>query len=1379
MFNKTKKRIFIPICSAVLVICSIMAVAFGKTSSKPIVAEAATAFDENNIVFRIANVSDSHVGVTYSQLGGNTSRKSSAYGYEFPTMDNLERAMSYFNSAYGKAGIDAIMHCGDLTENGLASNVDSYFTVQNKYFKGTPFVFTLGNHDVYWSGCMNRSAWFDKLNEYGVYAHDTDLDIARNFADRHTVISKNGVNYHFVSVDINNYGFSSSTKESYNTLAAETKTWLKKTLNEIQKDENAFPYIFVNSHSPSKNDAYGSLHSALYENLGYLYGGNALNEATGTSVWGASQDLDDILKDYPQVILFTGHTHMGTTDERNINQTTYTQINSGSVSDYVSDSIGVFKRANTDTSGEPKYTRDQGNGMVIEVDNQGRIRIARYDFYNGSSPASGTTGRMKASLTGGGYWYLNAYSEDGSHLDSYSRKTVMAKNTAPYFEPSARATVSRASVGANISVTFPKAKDDDMVYYYKIDLIDHSTGKVVYSSLVLDEFIEYPTFANMPKTQTFTFAANQAKVKAIAGDFEVSVTPFDSFGLYGHSLVGSSITTTNGWSTTQSSQGVSIGGANAQTGHAWMSFNTYGTVATYNEKVQLDGLKIKMTTHSTDIGYVGFGFAKNFGDSPVLAKTSFNAVFWPKYNGMTAAQTRLVLARDHDYSVDASIAYKTPDCTPGNNNENKLITAYGTQNLVFNLGTCTATFTFTKIKSCWKVDIEHNGWEGNYGTVYVPSNYFENVMDADGKAYVVGQGNASDKTKSLSVEIYIDKAEETPTFSYDRTDNSYTVTGLRSEYKAVTLSQAHFLNGLSFTLSSDNYSTVNNDEWLGVVLKRHAVYGYKPDKTVADVSGLHVIIKPSWSSTNGGQTRVFINSDGGDDTYCVYKDEALTTRGFGVSTVAWVGNGTSESMSFTFTFNKISSSVWKVTISNVVGTKNWSSSQTMVGYIKAADMAKAIDDSGRTYVIAKGKSAGHKSLSEKITFVDPSYTVSFNGNGAGSGSVSPMNIRYGAAKLLNENNFVKTGYDFKGWATSAGGAVVYADNGSYEIPEGGATLYAVWQAKKYNLTFIEKGKETVKTGTYGQKYNLPELKNADGAVAIGWKTADGSLYNEGYGYPVSEDATFTLWYANISHTIGASIRLVNDADDCGIRFANQFSNVGSGVIKGYKDISDVVTSTGIIVMPKNLIGEQEFTYENYSGDSQAGRLLIDKSDFVFVDGKMETKLSIINLYAKNYNREFSSRSFIGIKYSDGSTDVHYTDFTDTNNTRSITSVATSLINSTTHRSGDGKSSYSQKLLDNIYRFIDGTLTVSESGGTYALTDNVNSSYRAKDNNSKVSLSVTGSNSGNTVTLNITVDADRFESLLGGNFRTLTFNGERYRTFTQSQNGNVVTVTFNK
>jgi uncharacterized repeat protein (TIGR02543 family) len=78
----------------------------------------------------------------------------------------------------------------------------------------------------------------------------------------------------------------------------------------------------------------------------------------------------------------------------------------------------------------------------------------------------------------------------------------------------------------------------------------------------------------------------------------------------------------------------------------------------------------------------------------------------------------------------------------------------------------------------------------------------------------------------------------------------------------------------------------------------------------------------------------------------------------------------------------------------------------------------------------------------------PARTVTFNHNGAflPGGTMQPQLFLEGQTLPLRPNQFVKTGWTFAGWATSADGNKVYDDGGSFTMGNANVTLYARWSA---------------------------------------------------------------------------------------------------------------------------------------------------------------------------------------------------------------------------------------------------------------------------------------------------------------------------------------------
>lgn len=140
-----------------------------------------------------------------------------------------------------------------------------------------------------------------------------------------------------------------------------------------------------------------------------------------------------------------------------------------------------------------------------------------------------------------------------------------------------------------------------------------------------------------------------------------------------------------------------------------------------------------------------------------------------------------------------------------------------------------------------------------------------------------------------------------------------------------------------------------------------------------------------------------------------------------------------------------------------------------------------------------------------------SYTIEYDGNGNTGGSTASSSHTYGTAKALTANGFIKTGYTFQGWATSASGAKVYNDGQSVSnlttTNNGTVTLYAVWAKNNtYQLTINPNGgsyngstNTQYMTGlsyTTSYEINTPPIRT--GYTFSGWQESGSGNITSGY-----------------------------------------------------------------------------------------------------------------------------------------------------------------------------------------------------------------------------------------------------------------------------------------
>ena len=118
------------------------------------------------------------------------------------------------------------------------------------------------------------------------------------------------------------------------------------------------------------------------------------------------------------------------------------------------------------------------------------------------------------------------------------------------------------------------------------------------------------------------------------------------------------------------------------------------------------------------------------------------------------------------------------------------------------------------------------------------------------------------------------------------------------------------------------------------------------------------------------------------------------------------------------------------------------------------------------------------------------YNVTFHANG-GTGSMAAQSYVFGTTSALNTAGYGRTGCTFQGWATTQAnanaGIVAYENNAVYTMATEGASLYAVWKANTYTVTFDAKGGLGGWSAVmaYGSPITAPTVTK-DGHVFIGW-----------------------------------------------------------------------------------------------------------------------------------------------------------------------------------------------------------------------------------------------------------------------------------------------------
>ena len=439
-------------------------------------------FDEKNIVLTFAALSDTH-------LAGNTHQYESSY----------ERFTSVINQCekFATKKLDAICIAGDLgnctnspanviaikdgqtkeeaqieqgkieRENFLRAFLDAA-DVKTKLF------YCLGNHDS-----MNGSkaqlyidSFSGKNKQYYNRFYGDDLD-------KEALVKGNR------HVKINGYNFLALEGQEEGKTDANAHAWLESKIKSIIA-EDPKQTIFVFHHYPPSGLAFATA--------------------------GQNSGIRKILEKYPQVIIFGGHNHSQIDFDNSIMQ---------SDKGYIAVSCGAVKNINetriVTTAGDTALNvanEDMANyyqGLVVEVDKGGNVRISRYNFKLNKKAASSVV--------------IPAVKKDGTRSLDYT-KDRKNKTSAPVFISD---DISAKKSGDMIKLTFPAAASPTQkIYRYEITVTNTATNEKSKVQYVSSLFYKYSTPAEMPKEYSVNFAPGITMKK---GTYQIEVVAVDSWPL--------------------------------------------------------------------------------------------------------------------------------------------------------------------------------------------------------------------------------------------------------------------------------------------------------------------------------------------------------------------------------------------------------------------------------------------------------------------------------------------------------------------------------------------------------------------------------------------------------------------------------------------------------------------------------------------------------------------------------------------------------------------------------------------------------------------------------------------------------------------------------
>jgi len=316
--------------------------------------------------------------------------------------DNVYRALKVFK----KYNVDIIIIAGDITNDGQIVNYLYFKEIYYSVFENnkSPILISLmGNHDYNdrnYTKLGNQKKFYDFVNSYP-YSH--------------YIIN----NYHFIFWS--NYFIRNDFSEKIEY------AWVKSRIEYARKNKKRpGDPNFVISHMPPLKTVYGS-----------------------ENIWG-NRDVYKILKDYPEVISISGHSHYSLRNIKSIWQGEFTAINIQSISYVDLDKFYTncrqvrFESAKKDAMGLIFYLNE--NNAVFD----------RIQFFNEEIMDE--------------RWNINFPIDVSKFKYKFN---LMNKKMKPVFDKVSKINIQKINRNNNIRIfiIFKAAVHIDYVYRYKIYLI--------------------------------------------------------------------------------------------------------------------------------------------------------------------------------------------------------------------------------------------------------------------------------------------------------------------------------------------------------------------------------------------------------------------------------------------------------------------------------------------------------------------------------------------------------------------------------------------------------------------------------------------------------------------------------------------------------------------------------------------------------------------------------------------------------------------------------------------------------------------------------------------------------------------------------------------
>ena len=339
--------------------------------------------------------------------------------------------------------LDAVYAVGDFANSGTETQMRKFKATLDKYCKEeTQYCLMMASHEYHGGGVEKAHELFKEIFEIPV--------------DNHRVI--NG--FHFISMTCSHACEFEDDKVEF----------AKKALKEAREADPKKPiFFFQHPH---------------------------ITDTVSGSIYWADEKFYTTFMDFPQVIDFSGHSHVPINDPRSIFQKHFTALGTGSLSYFELDEFDKYYGT------VPPNKADCAQMLLVEADENGRVRIYPYDV-----------------LTDNFFPFVWEIDEPWNPESFKYTDARYKTDKAPYFPESTLLEVTDVN-DKGFKLTFSQAKsDDEYVNDYKIVIKEKATGTIIKQSCLWSEYYFY----NMPETLSITFddldSGKDYTVDIFAGSF--------------------------------------------------------------------------------------------------------------------------------------------------------------------------------------------------------------------------------------------------------------------------------------------------------------------------------------------------------------------------------------------------------------------------------------------------------------------------------------------------------------------------------------------------------------------------------------------------------------------------------------------------------------------------------------------------------------------------------------------------------------------------------------------------------------------------------------------------------------------------------------------